>query len=76
MSSKHTPQQVEVVADLHLRPYYGDQDETDCLYYSEAKAGTTAFHAYATLYARVNNKAIHLVGAPSHRRRHRQRYAR
>ena len=32
------PSQVEVVADLHLRPYYGDEDETDGLYYSEAKA--------------------------------------
>ncbi|THE63125.1 ISH3 family transposase [Salinadaptatus halalkaliphilus] len=55
------PQQVEVVADLHLRPYYGDEDETDGLYYSEAKAGTTAFHAYATLYARVNNKRYTLA---------------
>ena len=27
------PEQVEVVADLHLRPYYGDEDETDGLYY-------------------------------------------
>ena len=43
------PEQVEVVADLHLRPYYGDEDDTDALYHSEAKRGTTAFHAYATL---------------------------
>ncbi len=70
---KTLPQQAEVVADLHLRPYYGDEDETDGLYYSEAKAGTAAFHACATLYARVNNETIHLGGAPSHRRRHRQR---
>ena len=42
------PEQVEVVVDLHLRPYYGDEDETDGLYHSEAKDGTTAFHAYAT----------------------------
>ncbi len=41
------PEQVEVVIDLHLRPYYGDEDETDGLYHSEAKDGTTAFHAYA-----------------------------
>ena len=46
------PEQVEVCADLHLRPYYGDEDDTDCLYHSEAKRGTTAFHAYATLCAR------------------------
>ena len=52
---------VEVVADLHLRPYYGDENETDGLYYSEAKRGTTAFHAYATLYARVKNKRYTLA---------------
>jgi len=49
-------EQVEVCADLHLRPYYGDEDDTDGLYHSVAKRGTTAFHAYATLYARVKNK--------------------
>ena len=62
---------MEVVADLHLRPYYGDEDKTDDLYHSEAKRGTTAFHAYATLCARVKNKAIHAGGAPSRRRRRR-----
>ena len=55
------PEQVEVAADLHLRPYYGDEDETDGLYHSEAKDGTTAFHAYATLYARVRNKCYTLA---------------
>jgi len=55
------PEQVEIVVDLHLRPYYGDEDETDGLYYSEAKDGTTAFHAYATLYARVRNKRYTLA---------------
>jgi hypothetical protein len=64
------PEQVEIVVDLHLRPYYGDEDDTDGLYYSQAKAGTTAFHAYATLYARVRDKQLHPGGAPSHRRRH------
>jgi len=59
------PEQVEVVADLHLRPYYGDEDETDGLYHSEAKDGTTAFHAYATLYARVRNKRYTLAVSPS-----------
>ena len=49
-------EQVEVVVDLHLRPYYKDEDETDGLYHSQAKRGTTAFHAYATLYKRVRNK--------------------
>ncbi|MFP9193995.1 ISH3 family transposase, partial [Natrialbaceae archaeon A-CW1-1] len=55
------PEQVEVCADLHLRPYYGDEDETNGLYHSEAKRGTTAFHAYATLYARVTSKRFTLA---------------
>ena len=55
------PEQVEIVVDFHLRPYYGDPDETDGLYYSKAKRGTTAFHAYATLYARVKNKRYTLA---------------
>jgi hypothetical protein len=36
---------VEVVSDLHLRLYYGDEDGTVGLYHSQAKRGTTAFHA-------------------------------
>ena len=28
------PEQVEVRADLHLRPYYGDEDDTDAFYHS------------------------------------------
>lgn len=31
------PEQVEVVADFHLRPHYGDEDYTDGLYHSESK---------------------------------------
>jgi hypothetical protein len=50
------PDEAEFVVDLHLRPYYGDEAETDGLYHAEAKVGTTAFHDYATLYARVRNK--------------------
>jgi len=38
----------------------GDIDPED-LYYSQAKRGTTAFHAYATLYARVKNKRYTLA---------------
>jgi len=41
--------------------YYGDEDDTDGLYHSVAKRGTTAFHAYATLYARVKNKRYTLA---------------
>ena len=50
---------VEVVADLHLNPYYGNEDEIEALYSSLAKRGTTSFHAYATLYARVRNKRLY-----------------
>jgi len=46
------PEQV-VCADLHLGLYHGDEDDTDSLYHSEAKRGTTAFHAYTTLFTRV-----------------------
>ncbi len=66
------PEQVEVCADLHLRPYYGDEDDTDHLYHSEAKRGTTAFHAYTKLYARVRNKRYTLAVRPCRIRRHRQ----
>jgi len=62
------PKQVEVCDDLHLRPYYGDEDDTDGLYHSEAKRGTTAFHAYAILYARMK-KHYTLAVSPSLRRR-------
>jgi hypothetical protein len=54
-------QQVEINDDLHLRPCYGDRDETDGLYFNEAKTGTTAFHAYATLCVRVRNKRYTLA---------------
>ena len=60
-SEEVLPDDVEVVVDFHLRPYYGDEDESAGLYHSEAKAGTTAFHAYATLYARVRNKRYTLA---------------
>lgn len=43
------PEQVDVCAYRHLRPYHGDEDETDALYHSEAKRGTRWFHAYAIL---------------------------
>jgi hypothetical protein len=56
---------MEVYADLHLRPYYGDEDDTDGLYHSEAKRGTTAFHAYVILFPiktqRLNSHTINLT---------------
>jgi len=64
------PEQVEVCAST-CGCYYGDEDDTDGLYHSVAKRGTTAFHAYATLYARVKNKR-YAGGTPSQRRRYRK----
>jgi len=65
------PERVEVCADLHLRPFYGDEDDTDGLYHSVAKRGTTAFHAYTTLYA-CEEQTLHAGGTPSQRRRYRK----
>jgi len=65
------PERVEVCANLHLRPYYGDEDDTDGLYHSVAKRGTTAFHAYATLRA-CEEQTLHAGGTPSQRRRYRK----
>ena len=53
--------------DLHLIPYYGVANEQDALYVyrSAAKAGTTRFFAYATLYVvRAHQRvtlAIHAI---------------
>ena len=53
---------MEVVGDLHLRPYYDEEfDSVEELYESLAKDGTTTFHGYATLYARVRNKCYTLA---------------
>ena len=53
---------MEVVCDLHLRPYYGEEfDSVEELYESLAKSGTTTFHGYATLYARVRDKRYTLA---------------
>jgi len=66
------PEQVEVCADLHLRPYYGDEDDTDGLYHSVAKRGTTAFHAYAHTLRACEEQTLHAGGTPSQRRRYRK----
>ena len=53
---------VEVVCDLHLRPYYGEEwNSVEELYESLAKDGTTTFHGYATLYARARDKRYTLA---------------
>jgi hypothetical protein len=42
-------EQMGVRTALCLWPYYGNEDDTDDLSHSEAKRGTTAFHAYGTV---------------------------
>ncbi|NJK52052.1 MAG: hypothetical protein HC936_03110 [Leptolyngbyaceae cyanobacterium SU_3_3] len=48
--------------DLHLIPYYGVPTEAEApyVYRSEAKAGTTRFFAYATIYVICRNKRVTL----------------
>lgn len=61
---------MKVGDDLHLRPYYGEEyDSEEELYESLTKAGTTTFHGYATLYAHVRNKRYTLAVSVSVRRR-------
>lgn len=51
-----------VAIDLHLIPYYGNASEAEApyIYRSQAKAGTTSFFAYATVYVICRNKRVTL----------------
>lgn len=51
-----------IAIDLHLIPYYGSPTEAEApyIYRSQAKAGTTSFFAYATLYVICRNKRVTL----------------
>lgn len=51
-----------IAIDLHLIPYYGNPStaETPYIYRSQAKAGTTSFFAYATVYVICRNKRVTL----------------
>jgi Transposase DDE domain len=51
-----------VAIDLHLIPYYGKPTEAEApyIYRSQAKAGTTSFFAYATVYVICRNKRVTL----------------
>lgn len=57
--AKH-PQRLAI--DLHLIPYYGTPTDAEApyLYRSQAKAGTTTFFAYATVYVICRNKRVTL----------------
>lgn len=52
--------------DLHLLPYYGQPSEAEAphIYRSQAKAGTTSFWAYATVYViRAHRRVILAIHA-------------
>ncbi|UBF28819.1 ISH3 family transposase [Kovacikia minuta CCNUW1] len=51
-----------IAIDLHLIPYYGNRTEAAApyIYRSQAKAGTTTFFAYATVYVICRNKRVTL----------------
>jgi putative transposase len=51
-----------IAIDLHLIPYYGvpNQIKAPYVYRSQAKAGTTRFFAYATVYVICRNKRVTL----------------
>jgi putative transposase len=51
-----------IAIDLHLIPYYGTPSEAEApyIYRSQAKAGTTSFFAYATVYVICRNKRVTL----------------
>jgi len=51
-----------IAIDLHLIPYYGNPSELEAayLYRSQAKAGTTRFFAYATVYLVSRHKRFTL----------------
>jgi putative transposase len=51
-----------IAIDLHLIPYYGTPTEVEApyIYRSQAKAGTTSFFAYATVYVICRNKRVTL----------------
>jgi Transposase DDE domain len=51
-----------IAIDLHLIPYYGSANEAEApyIYRSQAKAGTTSFFAYATVYVICRHKRVTL----------------
>nr|WP_290225391.1 ISH3 family transposase [Trichocoleus desertorum] len=54
--------QHRIAIDLHLIPYYGNPSEVEApyIYRSQAKAGTTSFFAYATVYVVCRHKRVTL----------------
>jgi hypothetical protein len=54
---------LRLAIDLHLLPYYGTPTavEAPYIYRSQAKAGTTSFFAYATVYVIARHKRVTLA---------------
>lgn len=66
---KITKHSQRLAIDLHLIPYYGTPTDAEApyIYRSQAKAGTTTFFAYATVYVICRNKRVTLVIHAVHR---------
>lgn len=58
-----------IAIDLHLLPYYGNPSDIEApyIYRSQAKAGTTSFFAYATVYVICRHKRVTLAIHAIHR---------
>ncbi len=64
---------LEVVSDLQMRPHYGDEDDTDGLYHSQAKRGRPYSTTTRPLCARVETRTVCAGGSLSHRQQRPQR---
>lgn len=62
LPSKLRQKRQTIAIDLHLIPYYGNPGEIELpyIYRSQAKAGTTSFFAYATVYVICRHKRVTL----------------
>jgi Transposase DDE domain len=67
--AKHQQRKQSIAIDLNLLPYYGQvtPESAPYLYRSQAKAGTTAFFAYATADVICRNKRVTLAIHAVHR---------
>jgi len=66
------PEQVEVCADLHLRPYYGDEDDTDGPLSLGSEAWNHCVPRLCHTLRACEEQTLHAGGTPSQRRRYRK----
>lgn len=66
LSSKVVKHRHRLAIDLHLLPYYGHPTaaEAPYIYHSQAKAGTTSFYAYASIYLILRHHRVTLAIHP------------